>query len=198
MGICYTQLKRPKDAIRVLNELLGAFPAPARMIQVFTLMGDNYLELNDPFNALHWYGKGLLVQGQPREELKGRVKSIIDAFDTEEALNRVENLYRGAYAGGYARYRIAQMAKRRGDSALLKEIVAELEKEYQGMDYLPQARELLGLPQVAEKSKYTVGVILPLSGIHKPFGAKVLQAIQLAMKEANPPGKIASSLIVRP
>jgi branched-chain amino acid transport system substrate-binding protein len=189
MGICYTQLKRPKDAIRVLNELLGAFPAPARMIQVFTLMGENYLELNDPFNALHWYGKGLLVQGQHREELKGRVKSIIDAFDTEEALNRVENLYRGAYAGGYARYRIAQMARRRGDTALLKEIVGELEREYQGMDYLPQARELLGLPQVAERSKYTVGVILPLSGIHKPFGAKVLQAIQLAMKEANPPGK---------
>jgi branched-chain amino acid transport system substrate-binding protein len=189
MGVCYTQLKRPKDGIRVLSELLGTFLHPARMIQVFTLMGDNYLESKDPFSALHWYGKGLLVQGQPGEELKARVKSIIDTFDTEEALHKIENLYRGAYAGGYAKYRIAQMARRRADSALLKEIVAELEKEYQGMDYLPQARELLGLPQVAEKSKYTVGVILPLSGIHKPFGAKVLQAIQLAMKEANPPGK---------
>ena len=189
MGICYTQLKRPKDGIRVLNELLGAFLTPARMIQVLMLMGDNYLELKDPFNALHWYGKGLLVQGQPKEELKDRVKTIIDTFDTEEALNKVENLYRGAYAGGYAKYQIARMAKRRGDSALLKEMVAELEKEYQGMDYLPQSRELLGFPQVAEKSKYTIGVILPLSGIHKPFGAKVLQAIQLAMKEANSPGK---------
>ncbi len=80
MGICYTQLKRPKDSIRVLNELLSTFLAPARMIQVFTLMGDNYLELKDPFNALIWYGKGLLVEGQPKEELKGRVRSVVDTL----------------------------------------------------------------------------------------------------------------------
>ncbi|HSB06583.1 MAG TPA: penicillin-binding protein activator [Thermodesulfobacteriota bacterium] len=185
MGICYTQLKRPKDAIRVLNELVSSLLAPARMIQVFTLMGDNYLELKDPFNALHWYGKGLLIFGQPKDELRGKVRSVIDTFDSEEAFIRVETLYRGAYAGGYAKLRLAQMAKRRGDTPLLKKIVSELEKEYQEMDYLPQAKELLGSLQIPEKSRYRVGVILPLSGIHQPFGTRVLQAIQLAMKEAN-------------
>ncbi len=70
MGICYTQLKRPKDAIRILNELLPTFLAPTRMVQVFTLLGDNHLELKDRLNALHWYGKGLLVAGQPHEELE--------------------------------------------------------------------------------------------------------------------------------
>src|SRR4030042_481512 len=148
MGICYTQLKRPKDAIRVLNELLSTFLAPARMIQVFTLMGDNYLELKDPFNTLHWYGKGLLVSGQPKDELRGKVKSVVDTFDAEEAFIKVETLYRGAYAGGYAKFRLAQMVKRRGDTPLLKKIVSELEKEYQGMDYLSQAKELLGSLQV--------------------------------------------------
>ncbi len=53
------------------------------------------------------------------------------------------------------------MAKRRGDNALLKKIVTELEKEYQGMDYLSQARELPGPLPVSEKSKYTIGIILP-------------------------------------
>ena len=185
MGVCYTQLKRPKDGIRVLTELLPTFLAPPRMIQVFTLMGDNYLELKDPFNALIWYGKGLLVQGQSNDELKRKVVSIVDAFDTEETLSRVETLYRGAYAGGYAKFRLAQMAKRRGDAALLKKIVTELEKEYPGMSYLSQARELLGPSQVAEKPKYTIGVILPLSGIHQPYGTRVLQAIQLATREAD-------------
>ncbi len=48
-----------------------------------------------------------------------------------------------------------------------------------------------GGAHVSEKSKYSIGVILPLSGIHQVFGNKVLQAIQLAVKEcnstANPP-----------
>jgi branched-chain amino acid transport system substrate-binding protein len=188
MGICYTRLKRPKDGVRVLNELLNTFLAPARMIQVFTLMGDNYLELKDPFNALHWYGKGLLVQGQLRDELKDRVKSILDTFDTEEALKKVETLYRGAYAGGYAKFRLAQRARQRGDQVLFKKIVSELENEYQGMDFLSLVREPAGTIQVSEKSKYQIGVILPLSGIHQPFGKKVLQAIQLAVKGSNQPG----------
>ena len=189
MGICYTQLKRPKDSIRVLNELLSTFLAPARMVRVFTLMGDNYLELKDPFNALFWFGKGLLVEGQQKEELKVRVRSVVDTLDTEEALTKVETLYRGTYAGGYAKFRSAQMAKRRGNNALLKKIVTELEREYQGMDYLPQARELPGPLPISEKSKYTIGIILPLSGVHQSFGTRVLQAVQLATRETNPPGK---------
>ena len=189
MGICYTQLKRPKDSIRVLNELLSTFLAPARMVRVFTLMGDNYLELKDPYHALFWYGKGLLVEGQQKEELKGRVRSVVDTLDTEEALTKVETLYRGTYAGGYAKFRSAQMAKRRGDNALLKKIVTELEREYHGMDYLSQARGLPGPLPVSEKSKYTIGIILPLSGVHQSFGTRVHQALQLATRETNPPGK---------
>lgn len=189
MGICYTQLKRPKDSIRVLNELLSTFLAPARMIRVFTLMGDNYLELKDPFNALFWYGKGLLVEGQQKEDLKGRVRSVVDTLDTEETLTKVETLYRGTYAGGYAKFRSAQMAKRRGDNALLKKIVTELEREYQGMDYLSQAREFPGPLPITEKSKYTIGIILPLSGVHQSFGTRVLQAVQLAIRETSLPGK---------
>ncbi len=86
MGICYTQLKRPKEAIQILNELFSTFLSPSRMVQVFTLLGDNYLELKEPLNALHWYGKGLLIPRQPQEELKKKVRSIIDSFDTERRI----------------------------------------------------------------------------------------------------------------
>ena len=70
MGICYTQLKRPQDAIRILNELLPTFLSPSRMVQVFSLLGSNHLELNDRLTVLHWYGKGILVPGQPNEDLR--------------------------------------------------------------------------------------------------------------------------------
>ena len=66
----------------------------------------------------------------------------------------------------------------------------ELEKEYRGVDYGPVAKELPELIPLPTKSKYTLGVILPLSGNHQPFGERVLQGIQLAIKEAEIPGKI--------
>jgi ABC-type branched-subunit amino acid transport system substrate-binding protein len=188
MGICYTQLKRPKDAIRVLNELFSTFLAPARMVQVFTLLGDNHLELKNRLNALQWYGKGILVPGQPNEDLKKKVRSVIDTYESEEELNQIESLYRGAYAGGYAKLKLAQLAKRQGNNALTRKILMDLEKDYRGVDYGTLAKELSGSLPLPPKSNYVIGVILPLSGVHRPFGERVLQGIQLAVKEAEAPG----------
>ncbi len=190
MGICYTQLKKPKEAIRLLNELLPTFLAPTRMVQIFTLLGDNYFELKDRLNALHWYGKGILVPGQPNDEPKKKVRALIDTSETEEELKSIESLYRGAYAGGYAKLKLAQLAKHQGNDALAKKILMELDKEYRIVDYGPIAKELSELIPFTPKSKYTLGVILPLSGVHQPFGERVLQGIQLAVKEVEIPGKI--------
>ncbi len=189
MGVCYTQLKRPKDAIRTFTELLSTFLAPPRMVQVFTFLGDNSLELKDSSSALQWYGKGLLVANQPKDQLKTKIKSVVDGLDTEEALSGVASLYRGAYAGGYAKLRLAQLAKARGDILLARKIFTELEREYPETDYASKAREVAGPGPALEKGKYTIGVILPLSGIHQVFGTRVLQAIQLALKEVNNHGR---------
>jgi ABC-type branched-subunit amino acid transport system substrate-binding protein len=157
------------------------------MVQVFSLLGDNYAELMDRPNALYWYGKGLLIPGQPNEELRSKVKSVIDASKTEEELTSVESLYRGAYAGGYAKLKLAQMARRQGNDLVARRYSMELEKEYRGMDYMPVAKELLDAISLSVKSKYAVGVILPLSGIYSPFGERVLQGIQLAIKDTDYP-----------
>jgi ABC-type branched-subunit amino acid transport system substrate-binding protein len=183
MGICYTQLKRPKEAIRILNELFSTFLSPSRMAQVFTLLGDNFLELKEPLNALHWYGKGLLIPRQPQEELKKKVRFIIDSFNKEEELNKIESLYRGAYGGGYAKLKLVQLMKRRGNDTLAKNILTDWNKEYREVDFDPQTKELLASLRLSLKSKYPIGVILPLSGMHQPFGERALQGIQLAVKE---------------
>jgi branched-chain amino acid transport system substrate-binding protein len=183
LGICNTQLKKPKEAIQILNELFSTFLSPSRMTQVFTLLGDNYLELKDPLNGLQWYGKGLLVPGQPQEGLKKKVRSIIDSLDKEEELSQVESLYRGAYAGGYAKLKLAQLMKRRGNDSVAKKLLTEWTKEYREEEYGPQAKELMEWYRISGKSQYTIGVILPLSGPQQPFGERVLQAIQLALKE---------------
>jgi len=187
MGVCYTRLKRPKDAIRVLNELFQTFLSPPRMMQTFSLLGDNYLESKDRLTALHWYGKALLIPGQPREELKQKVRSTMDASDSEEEIKSIESLYRGTYSGGYAKLRLAQMAKRQGSDLVAKRYLTELEREYRGTDYMVQAKELLDTISLSLKSKYTVGVILPLSGNHRLFGERALQGIQLAIKETDYP-----------
>ena len=194
MGMCYTQLKRPKEALRVLNELLSTFLTPERMVQIFTLLGDNHIELKDRLNALHDYGKGLL-KSRTNEELKRKIRTIIDTYDSEEELNQIESSYRGAYGGAYAKLRLAFLAKGRGNDLLARKLLIELEKDYHGLSEWPQARELFA--SVSPKPKYTVGVILPLSGIQQPFGERALRAIQLAMKESEPENIPLVSLVVR-
>jgi ABC-type branched-subunit amino acid transport system substrate-binding protein len=153
------------------------------MVQLFTLLGDNYMELKDRTNALLWYGKALLVPGQPHDELKKKVRAIIDTFDTEEELNQIESAHRGAYAGGYAKLKLARMAKSLGYDPIARKMLKEIENEYRGMDYGIPAKELSEpTPVPSPKSKYSVGVVLPLSGIYRPFGEKALQGIRLGLK----------------
>ena len=207
IGVCYTQLKQPKEALKVLQELLSTFLSPSRMIQVLTLIGDNYGEMGESLNALHWYGKALLVPGQAKEDLKKKVRSIIDRFTKEEDLNRIESLYRGVYAGGYAKFRTAQFMKRQGNEAAAKRILTEWEREYLSAggtagrlapDYGDEGKDLLDWYRAFFKPKYTIGVILPLSGIHQPFGERVLEAVQLALRPTEPEGKPPlASLVIR-
>ncbi len=196
IGYCYTHLKRPKEAIQILNELFSTFLSPSRMVQIFTLLGDNCLELREPLNALHWYGKGLLVPKQPQEELKKKVTSTIDSFVTEKELNQIESLYRGAYGGGYAKLKLAQWMKQRGNDLLAKRIFLEWDKEYREGDYQSQAKELFESLRQSFKPKYSIGVILPLSGVYQTFGERVLQGIQLAIQEMEAPGKNAQVALV--
>lgn len=198
MALCYTQLKRHREAIQTLMALLSSFLAPPQMIEVFTLLGENYLELKDRTNALIWYGKGLLVHGQPHEELKRKIRALVDTMDTEEELNQVELAHRGAYAGGYAKLKLAKMAKKLGYDSIAQKMLNELEKEYFGTDYVTQIREVSEPIALPKKSKYSVGVLLPLSGIHKPFGEKALQSIRLAFKEKESKEKVPLiSMILR-
>lgn len=198
MALCFAELKRPRDAIQVLNDLVSTLPAPPRMVQIFTLLGDNHLELKDPSNALLWYGKGLLVRGQPHEELKKKIRSVIDAVEREEELKQIESLHRGAYAGGYAKLRLVRTAKSRGQDLLARNLLDELEKEYRGIDYGPFLKELPEWSPLPSKAKYSVGVILPLTGIYAPFGEKALQGIRLAIKEGSLKGRSQMiSLVVR-
>jgi branched-chain amino acid transport system substrate-binding protein len=199
MGVSYTLLKRPRDAIRVLNDLLSTFlPAP-RMVDTFTLLGDNFVELRDPHEALRWYGKGLLVPNQPQEELKKKIRTLLDGFDTEKELSQVETLYRGAYAGGVAKSRLAQIAKRRGDGVLANKIQDELRKEYGQTDFGSRPKDSPAPPPPPLPSpKFRVGVVLPLSGVHQTFGEKVLRSIQLAFKEnIGEENRELASLVVR-
>jgi branched-chain amino acid transport system substrate-binding protein len=199
MGLCYTLLKRPKDAFRVLNELLSTYLPPARMAGVLTLMGDNALELSDPHEALKWYGKALLVPSRPQEELKGKIRSVMDAFDSERDLSQIESLYRGAYAGAYAQSRLARLPKSRGDEPLTPKPSGNVQKGTGQGDSGPQTKEPPGPVQHAPlPARYRVGVILPLSGVHQPFGERVLQGIQFAFRERAAEGKRELvSLVVR-
>lgn len=194
MALCYTRLKRPKDALRMLMDLVLTSLAPPRKVEILTLIGDNYLELKDQDSALLWYGKAILSANPPPEELKKKVRSLIDRITTEKELNQIASSYRGAYAGGYAKWRLLQMARSRRDETAARKFLEELDKEYRTMDYYSEAKRLL---EPLMKPKYTIGVILPLSGPYQPFGERALKAIELAtrQKDSRPaPPAIALSI----
>lgn len=195
IAICYTELKRHQDAIRILKELLDRLPPPDRMIQIFTLLGDNHSRLKDRLQALHWYGKGLFLPEQSHDELKRKIRELIDTIESEEELARIETTFRGTYGGGYAKLRWAKIEKARGNHLQAQKILMEIGKDYPSMDYWVQAKELSEEIPFRTRPKYNIGILLPLSGPSKSFGERAWQAIQFAFKEKDRRGEIFSLIL---
>ena len=62
-----------------------------------------------------------------------------------EELNQIESLYRGAYAGGYAKLKLAQLAKRQGNDTLARKILMEFGKRVSGCGLWTFGKRTLGI-----------------------------------------------------
>ena len=73
MGICYTRLRRPHDAIRILNELFTTFLSPSRMVQIFQPAGRQLPRIKGSANRppLVWEGPSHSRTSQRRTKEKG-------------------------------------------------------------------------------------------------------------------------------
>ena len=190
--------KRYRDVIQQADTFLRRPGGVDRPVGVFVVLGDTYMALNSPVNAVYFYAKALEQVSPPKSKtISPRMKAAVKLLSVSDILALSERVT-DAQTRGYLIYALGVKEaeeKRYADAArtLSQFIAAYPEHEYSG-----EAKRMLqhlegGPASGSGGGKYVIGCMLPLTGSYESFGKKALRSIELALSEAAPGGAVQHS-----
>lgn len=160
------------------------------------LVGDAYMAIGSPADAVNYYA---MAYEQSNKKEKNR--AITKLQNAAEQLSSSEityllNRFGNRFPAGYIMYRHAlnEVGAEKYDGAL--KVLSDFMKIFPRHPYVRQAKELIA--EINKKqlyNRYTIGCLLPLSGLYKTYGKRALNGIELALnlftlKKGSPPVRI--------
>lgn len=192
-----------KEVISQAEETVKYVRSDSQISRLYSFLGDSYLAVGSPVNAVYFYSKADEHSRLPERETIGKkIKDAVGKLSSEDMkllLDRVEDkLTRGElmYALGNA-----YLKENRREDAL--RIFSEFIAKFADHEYISQVRQSLSEIQTvsSEYNRYTLGCLLPLSGTYEVFGNKALRGVKLALTEAmdpvQNPGQPGVNILVR-
>ncbi len=179
----YTQGKH-KEVIRQTEIFHKKLTSRIQVVRAFSILGNSYMLLESWPHAVLAYSKAMdsaqgAEKGQVAEKLEAAVSNV-DTQTLEAVIVKIDQ------AQGYS-YLLYWLGDRYSGAGMTEEAKIALEdfmKNYPDHQYYFAAKELYGeLLKAPEFDRFTVGVLLPLSGKYGVFGTKALKGIEFALNE---------------
>ena len=180
------------------SQLLEDVKDKTAVARIYLILGDTYLALEAPEDAIFFYSRALKevdVPITPEVSLKlNQAISMLDAIAIEDLLEQVQE----PVARSYMMYRLGQLydEEHRYDEGV--KLMSEFLDNYPDHEYAEAAMALM--EEMAEKMDYartTVGCLLPLSGRYKIYGFRALKGIEFALGQLLQRKDVPIHLIIK-
>ena len=166
------------EAERVLEKIVSKI----HILRTYVLLGDTYLAIGSPLDALHFYT--LLYEkskGLERKSVIGKLKEAAIQLDKKEIMSFIKHMEYKPPAGMLMYlFGIKKAEEEQYDDAVM--MLSDFVEKFPEHNYAMQAKNII--EEISTKSvysRYTIGCLLPLSGYFKDFGGKALKGIELAL-----------------
>ena len=220
LGLCYQRLDNHPMAVQALGYYINVHGAQ-RVDQAHLMMGDSYLAQKQWNEALLSFanGSGRIDRAEQVEVLK-KVRMLLDEkIAAAELLSLIPRMPKGPVTD-FCRYRAAQgliAEGRRNEAARILRDIEFSQKRYKFYEKAEQLLELAeagaelppgSLPRdvdetgmvaapIPSRTRYSVGVLLPLSGRHAVFGREVLHGIMQGVDLFGIGGQVNFQIVIR-
>ena len=175
------------EFIKVIDqatEFLKETDSTVHIFKTYILLGDTYLAIGIPTDAVGYYDKALKISKIPEKEIiVQKLKAAISQLDSagiEFLLNRMEE----KITIGYLLYQkgLNNADEEKYEAAL--NILSELIDKFPDHENLHQTENLIvEIQKKSVYSRYTIGCLLPLSGSYKTYGNRALKGVELALNQ---------------
>jgi ABC-type branched-subunit amino acid transport system substrate-binding protein len=183
--------------IREADSVLEKIVSRIHILRIYVLVGDTYIAIGSPLDALRFYTSAFEKSKDPeRETVISKLKETVAGLDKTDIMSIVKHMEYKPPAGMLMYlYGLKNAEKEQYDDAIM--MLSYFIDRFPEHNYAGQAKKIIEeLSTKAVYSRYTIGCLLPLSGYYKDFGVKALRGIELALGQFCAQGDLPSVKII--
>ncbi len=173
-----------EDVITEAADLIEVFVSGVHLLRVYVLLGDTYMAIGAPKDAVYYYILAVSQAGEPeRETILITMKDAVRYLGSEDLVDLTDPL-KDDVPKGYLMFQLGlNYTEEEKYNEALKVLSAFIEK-FPVHENVQQAKSLLAsIHKKSVYSRYTIGCLLPLSGPYKIYGNRALTAVELALNQ---------------
>ena len=180
------------------SELLEEFKSSSAVAQVYLILGDAYMGMGSPEDAIFFYTMALKkVDVEMTADVSVKFQAAaaeLDSIGIEDLLSQViEPMPRS-----YLLFRLGQLYGEQGRFVEGVRVLNEFVDNYPDHENVDLAFELIdSMSERMEYARTTVGVLLPLTGRYKIYGFRALKGIEFALGQLLERQDAPISLIIK-
>lgn len=173
-----------EEVIAQAADLIEVLVSRGQFLRVYGLLGDTYMALGAPKDAVYYY---ILAIGQAeapeKEPLLITLKDALRHLGSADLVSLIAPL-KDDVPKGYLMFQLGlNYTEEEKYNDALTVLSAFIEK-FPVHENVPQAKNLLAsIHKKSVYSRYTIGCLLPLSGPYKIYGNRALTAVELALNQ---------------
>lgn len=175
-----------KDVIRYANDMLKKVRSPDDVRSVYLILGDAYMAIDSPINAVYYYSISEQYARYPSRDHREKIDRAISrltAPDIEVLLKRIK---KDEDIRGALMFQLAVVHMQEGRKEEAARVISEFLQTFPDHRKIEAARNLLEEYETLPlASRHTIGCLLPLTGAYKVYGARALRGVELAVSQAN-------------
>jgi len=173
-----------EDVITEAADLIEVFVSGVHLLRVYVLLGDTYMAIGAPKDAVYYYILAVSQAGEPEKEtILITLKDALQHLGSEDLVDLTDPL-KDDVPKGYLMFQLGlNYTEEEKYNEALKVLSAFIEK-FPVHENVQQAKSLLAsIHKKSVYSRYTIGCLLPLSGPYKIYGNRALTAVELALNQ---------------
>ena len=184
VGILYAYYQEANypEVIERASDVLRSVDSDFHVFQTYALVGDAYMALEAPANALKYYLEAWQRATEfEQDSITQKIKASITQLDSAQILRLIDEMDEEA-PRAYLMFQLGinyAMEERYDDALIALENFLDRFPEHENA---PWAEDLIEqIKQSALFNRYTIGCLLPLSGAYQAVGYRALKGIELAL-----------------
>jgi len=173
-----------EEVIAQAAGLIEVLVSRGHFLRVYGLLGDTYMALGAPKDAVYYYILAIGKAGDPdKETILITLKDALRHLGSADLVSLISPL-KDDVPKGYLMFQLGlNYTEEEKYNEALTVLSAFIEK-FPMHENVPQAKSLsASIHKKSVYSRYTIGCLLPLSGPYKIYGNRALTAVELALNQ---------------